>query len=284
MSTNGRDAPKALICQGDRLPQESKGAMGFFCYSLGKVLSVLNLDQLIRDCKPSSTSVVSSPEGRYYRRSRGGEQVASSPTLLTPYGNTFLNGRPIFSWSSVPGASHYLLEVRGAGEGWQLKTSSTTATYPAHQPVLTAGKTYQVSVIAYEGSTLKGDSTRQLNILPTAAAQELATLVQKIHQLGLPEDEKTFLDLNAAYSTRGLIDEAIRLLQARVKAGSSHPGIYRALGDNLLAAGLPGQAMTQYGIASSLAEASSNALELNRARAGLRLASLLQQQREPGRP
>jgi tetratricopeptide (TPR) repeat protein len=205
-------------------------------------------------------------------------------TLLTPYGNTLLGGRPVFSWSPVTNATHYLLQVRGAREGWQIKTTSTTAAYPAHQPELTAGKTYQVSVVAYEGNNVKGDSTRRLNILPTAAAQQLSALVQQIHQMGLPEDEKAFLDLNAAYSSRGLIDEAIRLLQSRVEAGSNHPGVYRALGDNLLAAGLPEQAMAQYEMASSLAEASSNAVELNRARTGLRLAALLQQQGESNRP
>lgn len=284
-SADGLYASKTVICQDERLPQDSKGAVGFFCFSLGKVISVLNMDQLAKVCKPSSTRVVSgSPGNRYYRRSRGGEEVATNPALLTPYGNTLLGDRPVFSWSPVPGATHYLLQVRGAGEGWQVKTSSTTAAYPAHQPVLTAGKAYQVSVIAYEGDNAKGDTTRRLNILPTAAAQELSALVQQIHQLGLPEDEKTFLDLNAAYSARGLIDEAIRLLQARIDAGSRHPGIYRALGDNLLTAGLPGQAMAQYEIASDLAESSSNALELNRARRGLQLAALLQQQRESSSP
>lgn len=283
-SADGRYAKK-VICQGERLPQGPKGAVGFFCFSLGKVISALNMDQIVRVCKPSSTRVVSGSSGnRYFLRSRGGEEVATNPTLLTPYGNTLLSDRPVFSWSPVPGATHYLLQVRGAREGWQFKTTSTSAAYPEHQKSLTPGKSYQISVIAYEGSSLKGDSTRRLNILPTPAAQELSALVQQLNRLGLPEDEKTFLDLNAAYTSRGLIDEAIRLLQARVDAGSRHPGIYRVLGDNLLAAGLPGQAMAQYEIASDLAESSSNALELNRARRGLQLAALLHQRRESTRP
>lgn len=272
-----RYAPGTLICQGDQLTQTSNGKVSLFCYGLGRVLSALRVDQLTNVCKPSSTVFTSGPDGdRYYRRSRGPEP-GESPRLLTPYGNTLIRDRPDFSWTPVPGATHYILQVRDSVTGWQLQTPSTTVAYPANQPDLVAGKAYQISVIAYEGSTLKGDSSKRLNILPLEEAQELTALVQQVNHMGLPEDEKAFLDLNAAYRARGLVDKTIRLLQARVAVGSRHPGIYRSLGDSFLAAGIPEAAKEEYELAADLARVSANPVELSKAQAGLRWVAMLQQ-------
>lgn len=106
--------------------------------------------------------------------------------------------------------------------------------------------------------------------------------MKQINSLNLPEDEKAFLDLNSAFSSRGLVDESIRLLEARVAAGSRNPGIYRALGDRFLAAGLTKQATEQYEVASTLAKGSENPGELSKAQKGLRQAVLLEQEIAPG--
>lgn len=282
-SRDSRLPSRTLICPGDRLPPSLKGKISFFCYWSGKISSLTGINQRLDKCKPSSAVFVPcSPSERYCRRSRGPEEAENIPALITPYGNTLLTGRPAFSWSPVAEATRYSLQVRNAAEGWQTEVEDTSVSYPTDQPTLAAGRVYQITVLAYRGDTLLGTSNKRVNILPVEAAQELSSLVKQISSLNLPEDEKAFLDLNAAYSSRGLIDESIRLLEARVAAGSRNPGIYRALGDRFLSAGLAKQATEQYEVASTLAKESENSVELNKAQKGLRLAALLEQEIAPG--
>lgn len=282
-STDSRLASRSLICQGDPLPASLKGKVSFFCYWSGNILSLTGVNQRLDKCKPSSAVFTPCfPGERYCRRSRGLEESENSPKLITPYGNTLLSGRPAFSWSPVAEATRYNIQVRSAAEGWQTEVPSTSVSYPTDQPTLAAGRVYQMTVLAYRGDTLLGTSNKRVNILPVEAAQELSSLVKQISSLNLPEDEKAFLDLNAVFSSRGLVDESIRLLEARVAAGSRNPGIYRALGDRFLAAGLAKQATEQYEVASTLAKDGENSVELSKAQKGLRLAALLEQGIAPG--
>lgn len=278
-SNDSRLAPRTLICQGDRVPASTKGNVSFFCFAIGKVLSLIGSDNQFRNCKPSSVMVAPcSPDDRSCRRSRTTEDLTNSPRLITPYGSTLISGRPAFSWSSVPGATHYILQVRNATYGWRSNVRSTTAIYPTNQLTLSPGKVYQINVVAYRENKRLSASTKRINILPAEATQQLSSLMQQINHLGLPDDEAAYLDLNAAYSARGLVDEAIRLLEARIAAGSRNASMYRALGDQFMAAGLPKRATLQYEIAYSLAQASDNSVELRKSQAGLDLAALYLQE------
>lgn len=284
-STDSRVAPGTLICNGEHLQPSVSGKVSVFCYWSGRILKLVGSTKQLDNCRPSSAVFVPcSPLSRYCRRSRGPEEAGNSPTLITPYGNTLLSSRPAFSWSPVAGATRYILQVRSAAEGWQTEVEGTSVSYPAGKPALAAGSVYQIEVLAYAGDTVLGTSNKKINILPLETAQELSTLVKQIRSLNLPEDEKAFLDLNAAYSARGLVDEAIRLLKARIEVGSRNPGVYRALGDRFLTAGLHNKAKSQYEVAKNLAQASANVVELNKARTGLRLVALLRQESVPARP
>lgn len=284
-SSNNQSLPGTLICKGDSLPPSLSSKVSFFCYWSGKVLSLIGTDQRFGKCKPSSAGLTPcTPGGSSCRRTRGAQDLANRPTLITPYGSTLLSGRPTFSWISVPGATHYRLQVSSPAQGWGSEVNTTSASYPTEQPALIPGTVYQIRVMAYRGETLLSDSTKRVNILPAEAAQRLSSLVQQISNLDLSEDEKAYLDLNAAYSTRGLVDEAIHLLEARVETGSRNPGLYRALGDHFLAAGLPNRAKSQYRVAATLAQASANSIELSRAQSGLRLTALLEEEMESPKP
>jgi len=62
------------------------------------------------------------------------------------------------------------------------------------------------------------------------------------------------LELAAMYAARGLLDQAIEVLQSRVQEESQDPQLYQKLGDRYLEADLPELAQSQYEQAKQLAQ------------------------------
>jgi len=169
------------------------------------------------------------------------------------------------------------VQVRDDNKGWERQIQETWLAYPSDQPALAPGVSYRVRIYAYRGSSRLGSSGKRLNILPDRSVQQLNAEVKQIKSMSLPKDEELYLDLNAAFSSRGLLNQVIELLEARIAAGSRSPSIYRTLGDSLIKAGLPDLATKEYETATALAESSANRVELFKAQTGLQIASLLQE-------
>lgn len=271
-------AAKSSYCPGDWISSGSR-KLKFLCYWSGRTLSVVGVNWRPQGCRENKADL--SPCGPGKRVNcvlRGPGDEPNKPSLVAPYGNTLLSRRPIFSWVNVPAATHYTVQVYSQTGGWvKQDLKQTTLPYPADQPPLTPGKTYRVRVYAYQETHLLDYSTQQLNLLSVPETQELAELVREIKAIGLPQDEEAYLDLNAVYGGRGLLNEAITVLEARTYAGSQSSGVYRALGDRYLQAGRPQQAQQHYQTAMALAEAEPNQPELAKAKEGLQIATALAQ-------
>jgi len=115
-----------------------------------------------------------------------------------------------------------------------------------------------------------------MSILPREEAQQLQELIAQIKSLNLPKDEEVYLGIDAAYSSRGLTMESVQVLQKRLRDGSRNPAIYTALGDRYLQAGFSAKAKTEYETATTMAEATANQPELDKAEARLKLVAQLQ--------
>lgn len=272
---------KTVLCSGDQV-SAGRRRVKFLCYWSGRTLAVVGINWRPQGCQENTVNLSPCTLGNTKNCVlKGPEDEAGKPILLTPYGNTLLSSRPNFSWASVPNATHYTVQVYSRSGGWVKQNLKATALgYPVDQPPLGPGETYQVRVYAYQGTQLLASSTKRLNILSVEEAQELAQLEQKIKSLGLPQDEATYLDFNSVYGGRGLLNEAIAVLEARVQAGSQNPGVYRALAERYLQAGLPRQAQQEYEVAIALAEAEANRQELAKAKAGFQIAAALNQSRK----
>jgi hypothetical protein len=269
-------ATKTVLCPGDQV-SAGRPRVKFLCYWSGRTLAVVGVNWRPQGCRENTVNLSPCPAGKTFNCVlKGPEDEPGKPILLTPYGNTLSGRRPTFSWAAVSKATHYTVQVYSRSEGWVKQNLKGTALgYPVDQPPLGPGETYQVRVYAYQANQLLGSSTKRLNILSGEEAQELEQLEQEIKALGLPQDEVAYLDLNAVYGGRGLLNEAIAVLEARVQAGSQSPGVYRALAERYLQAGLPSQAQQEYEVAIALAEAEANQQELAKAKAGSQIAAAL---------
>lgn len=274
-STDSQYPVNSLVCSGDR--PASGARIKLFCFWSGHTLSLLGVNWRAEKCRANTLIVPCFPgSSPNCYRDRGIAHDPSSPILVMPYGNTLMSGRPILSWTPVPGATQYTVQVRDKNKGWERQVQGTSLTYPQDRPALVPGISYTVRVHAYRDGSHLGSADKRLNVLPEETVKQLNAEISRIKALHLAADEEAYLDLNAAYSSRGLVNQAVQVLEARIAAGSRSPGVYRTLGDNFIKAGLPEQAKQKYQTATNLAKSSENQVELSKAQAGLQLVALLQ--------
>lgn len=263
-----------LFCKGDRRSITPGARASVLCFN-GKVLSLPGSNAecvaRIQRNRPCSAG-----NRRYCPKPKGPNDV-NSPALISPSGSALLNDRPLLSWYAILGATSYTVQVSGEGVSWQKTVKSTALPYPNEQPAMQFGNAYKITILANQGGSSVSPSESVVNLLPESDARQVKNTVSRINSLKLPKDEVAFLDLNAIYMSKNLLNEIISVLKARVKAGSENPAIYRVLGDRYLEAGLPDFAKQQYEVATTLAKKADNSAELAKAQAGLKRTELYSQ-------
>lgn len=275
----------SLLCPSDYLNVASGKTVDVLCLDNGQLLKVSGskvdisnkcvqrqLTRVQRSCPLES-------RGKCRRTKGPGEE--NTPKLISPYSSMLLDSRPLITWYPFQGATSYIVEVSGEGVVWQKVVNGTTLAYPSEQPAMQFGHAYKITIIANQGEETLSASISVVNMLPENDAQLVLNLIERIEHLNLPQDEAAFLDLNSIYRSKHLITETIKVLSARVAAGSRNPKLYRILGDRYLEAGLPDYAKQQYETASKLAIRVDNPIELSQAQAGLKAVevALLNEQR-----
>src|SRR5262249_48053389 len=79
---------------------------------------------------------------------RSGDDLLD-PNPISPRSSDLLETRPAFAWQAAPGATHYVVTLRGdRGAVWSVDSDSAALEYPAAQPALAAGE-YLWEVQAY---------------------------------------------------------------------------------------------------------------------------------------
>lgn len=270
-SSDRRWLPGKLICQGESLNATPGARITLLCFRNRRILSVPS-DRVALMCAPQVQNSRTCPalQRPNCSRTKGPEDVAQAPELLQPRASILLRDRPLLSWQEVEGATGYTVEVKGEGVNFFIRTASTQLAYPQTEPAMQRGNAYRIVVAAYQNENLLGVSQAVANVLPAEQGSRMAAVVAQIRKLKLPEDEMAYLDLDAVYMSEGLLDEAIAVLEARVKAGSQNPGVYRVLGDRYGQAGDLVRAKDNYQVASRLATEVGNQTELALAKLGLR--------------
>lgn len=218
------------------------------------------------------------PSRSFCNRKKGGSR-AEKPRIVTPYGRWLLESRPKFSWFAVDGATRYRLEFGSPRKNlWSKTTTSTFIEYPDEHAPLSPGNRYKVNVIAYKNEVPIVADSSIFRLLKSADAEDLQQMIGLIRSFNLDPDREAYLDLNAAYLSKGVLDESIKVLKARVQAGSDHPEIFTVLAERFIDARLLDEAREKYLKAIKLAKAQNNQVALKRATAGLQVLDQYQSQ------
>ncbi|ABA24722.1 conserved hypothetical protein (plasmid) [Trichormus variabilis ATCC 29413] len=265
-----------LICQNEKITLENESL--FICYSDPKMLklqpgvyiidSICKGTQASRKCTLLTTDVCPNRKGPNRRE--------NAPNIIQPYGKMLINRRPLISWTAVPGATSYIVEVSGGGVKWQKQVVGTTLSYPQDQQELSYGSANKIIVIANKGDTPIIDATLVVHLLSEQSSQQINQAAETIQSLGLSADETAYIDLDAIYMSQRLLNETIKTLETRVVAGSFNPSLYRILGDRYVEAWMPQEAKTAYIKALQLARFQKNPGEVKLVQE--RLSALVQSQ------
>jgi tetratricopeptide (TPR) repeat protein len=130
------------------------------------------------------------------------------------------------------------------------------------------GSAYGIEIVAYVGDTPRNATQSAVNLLPNPQVQEIKQTAERLSKLNIDPDEMAYLDLDSLYMGSDLLDSSIAALESRVKAGSSHPAVFRTLGDRYLEAGLVSQAGKRYQQAIEKAQKARDERELFLAQSG----------------
>ncbi|QLE45446.1 hypothetical protein FD723_34590 (plasmid) [Nostoc sp. C052] len=271
-------ASLSKVCKSAQINPEPGSTVEVFCYLRGSILQV-SAGTIGAQCLPLSArerSGCSLQNEHNCINIKGPNDDPDAPKLITPYGVTSINPRPMLSWATTPGASSYIVQVEGIGVSWSLSVQNTQLPYPKDQPGLQAGNVYDVNIIAKRGEKFIA-SQSLLVLVSEDRAQQVATTIKRLQSLKQSPDE-VVIDTDAVYNVQGLVDESIAVLSARAKAGSQDPAIYRLLGERYLQGDALSAATSAYGTAIALAQKVNNPDELAKAQAGAKIAAIAQSQ------
>ncbi|MBN3911427.1 MAG: hypothetical protein HWQ35_34300 [Nostoc sp. NMS1] len=268
------------LCEGDKLQVANGSTVKILCYLNLKFLDLPSgsISNTPDKCVPQAMKRRCTPATRKKcPKTKGPGDENGTPMVISPYGSSILNSRPVISWYSVAGADNYTVVVEGNGVIWEKEVKTTTLLYPKEQRELQYGNAYKITVLASKGDFPVSADTSVVNLLPESDLKQILEKVEQINSLNLPPDEAAFLDLDAVYMSRRLLNETINTLKKRVVAGSSNPTLYRILGDRYLEAWLTDEARREYTMAAQLAQSSGSLDELEKVQERLKLFESLQQ-------
>lgn len=263
-----------LLCSGDQIVSQISSSF---------VLCYFNPSE--QQCRPkkqprnSSNKECPLPSSSFCNRRKGGNGTAQTPRIITPYGRMLLESRPTISWFPVPNGTKYQITVESQQKSlWSKTVSGTSIPFPPEQPELNSDDVYKISVVAYQDDTPTVADSSVYRLLKPTDVKDLQQKITLIRSLNLDPDREAFLDLNAAYLSKGVLNGSISALEDRVKAGSDHPEIFRVLAERYIDARLLDKARKQYLKAVQLAKSQNNRVSLEKAAEGLQALDQYQSQ------
>lgn len=265
-----------FICAKEEISLEKESLV--ICYLSQKFLklqpgvytadSICNVSRLERRCTLLTTDVCPNRKGP--------DHEGNAPNIIQPYGKAIIHRRPLISWTAVPGAISYIVQVSGGGVKWQKEVVSTILPYPQDQQELSYGSANKIIVIADKGNNTFIHDISVVQVLPQQWAGQINQAVEQVKNLRLSADETAYLDLDAIYMSEELLNDTIENLETRVTNGSFNPSLYRILGDRYIEAWMPQKAKTAYIKALQLARFQKNSSEVELVQQ--RLSALAQSQ------
>ncbi len=268
------------ICEADEIEVNDNALV--ICYSNQKFIN-------LQSGLYKAASICTSPETSTRRRCtpinrqdcpnrKGPGEDDNVPSIIQPYGHILIENRPLISWSAVAGATSYSVQVRNGDMRWEKEVEGTTLTlaYPEDQPGLLYGTAIRIVVMANKGKEPISYDSLVVHLLREEKVTQINQAVEQIKKLGLSADEAAYLDLDAIYMSKRILNKTIETLEERVAAGSFNPSVYRILGDRYIEAWLPEKAKSAYIKALQLARFQKNSEEVTLAQE--RLLALSQSQ------
>jgi hypothetical protein len=269
-----RHKPLTKLCSEDRVRTANGGKVKILCYPRGIIIDIPN-DVVGKHCLPLQANEgrgCNVLEGRNCVIAKGPDEE-NKPNKITPYGVVINNSRPTLSWFRTKGATNYIVRFKGnGGINWQLEVKGETLTYPQYLAELKPGQAYSVEIVAMRSDEVIDSSSALLLLASNERLQQVKQTINILLSLRQPLDELA-IDMDAVYESHNLVNESIKVLDARAKAGSRNPTIYRLLGDRYLIAKFPQQANEAYLTAKKLAQQANNTVELALAEAGIKIAA-----------
>lgn len=164
------------------------------------------------------------------------------PSLLSPFGETFLSKIPVFEWLSVPDSEYYMLSVLGQYQRWKIKTKNTYITWPKNEFFM-PGQTYQVIVQAFKGEEILSSSSSALNILSKKEQLDLEKYLSvALRRKNTDSQAKTVVALLNTYNLKG---EAKFYLEKSIKISNNNIVLKKLLYELYMEAGLPVRNVSQ---------------------------------------
>lgn len=188
---------------------------------------------------------------------------AGAPLLLSPRNTTVLDDAPALHWRAVPGATRYRVRLVPAGgeEAWARDVppgakGELSLAYPAGEPRLAPGATYEWEVVALdEKGTLRREGAA-LKTLPAEAGAGVRANLARIAEGAGGEQAAAARFLAGSYLTGlGLYDEAARQFEALAALAPGTPEPHEALGNLYLKVGASDRAAAEFRLALSLQRA-----------------------------
>lgn len=263
-----------LLCSGDQIVSQVSGSL---------VLCYFNPSE--QQCRPEKRTKSSSIKGCPFSsrslcgRIKGGSGTAQTPRIITPYGRMLLNPRPTISWLAVPNGTKYQITVESQqGSLWSKIVSGTSIPFPPEEPELNSEDVYKISVVAYQNDIPTVADSSVYRLLKPADVKDLQEKITLIRSFNLDPDREAFLDLNAAYLSKGALNGSISVLEDRVTSGSDHPDVFRVLAERYIDARLLDKAKEKYEKAMQLAKSQGNQVSYKKAMEGLQVLDQYQSQ------
>jgi hypothetical protein len=148
---------------------------------------------------------------------RSGTSQGVAFALFSPVGTNVLTERPTFRWSTVKGATHYLVAVYDENFNWVATSQPLTITTWTVPNTLKRGATYvwQVSAMM-DGKEIKSPvppaSDAKFRVIEQTKAEELSQLKKSA--------ANSHLAIGLIYAREGLLDDAEREFEALMQSNS----------------------------------------------------------------
>lgn len=183
--------------------------------------------------------------------------VPQIPVIIAPRKTKLLDDQPPLRWNGVEGATSYDVTLLGDGSTvWQKQAAGTEMAYPADEEPLQPSVNYILLVEADNGAKSEDEKAKGLGftLLEPAEAEAVRAEAQRLKDLHLsPEAEAYALAQLYANPARGLLAEAIELLEGLTAQGCQESAVYRSLGEWHYAIGLVRLAEERFSQAEELA-------------------------------
>jgi len=238
-----------VLCRGDRIKLEKNTRAIIRC-------EINNQEALYISGRESGAANVCPPVSLCDVRDCNRDPNSRiSAGIISPRNTALLTNQPSFIWHPVANATSYMVVLRtlSGEEVWRREVSTTQMSYPADQPPLTSGITYELTVTPAQNKNVESAKSKflVLNEKYLQIVQDYVSSAEWDKTVEIPALVYLYLNDN-------LREEAIKILEDLVKQGKESAAVQLWLGDLYWQVELPDLAKESYSRAKELAKVSGN--------------------------